>query len=155
MEEETENFLDELARDLQNNPPCQTQSTQITTNQPTDISNHDDLEKYVNDNTQKSNDILFQVISQFAKDVGDDPERAEAFAKLLKSNTDLLKLLNTRLIKEKEMANKLAIQKVKENGESMNKVIESQKSIIMNRDEIFKEILKEKKDADIIENEEN
>lgn len=156
MEEEKENLFDELARDLQNNPPCQAQSTQITTSPTNDISKEDDLEKYINDNVQKNGDILNQVINRFAKDVGDDAERAEAFSKLIKSNTDLIKVLNDRLIKERQMKNRLAIAKLKEDGENMDKLIESQKSIIMNRDEIFKEILKDKKDpkeADVIENE--
>lgn len=156
-EEDKENLFDELARDLQNNPPCQAQSTQITISPTNDISEDSDLEKYINVNAQKSGDVLFQVINQFAKDVGDDAERAEAFSKLMKSNTDLLKILNDRLVKERQMKTRLAIAKLKEDGENMDKLIESQKSITMNRDELFKELLKDKKDepkkADIIENE--
>lgn len=141
MSEDNEDILNELAKDLQDNPPCKSQSTQITQSPMTDISKEEDLEKYINDNTQKNNDVLFQVIKQFAQDVGDDPEKAQAFATLLKSNTELLKLLNDRLIKEKEMKTKIEIQKLKESGDSMEKLIDSQKSVIMNRDKIFKEIL--------------
>lgn len=148
MTDPEENILDELARDLQENPPCQTQSTQISINQPKNISSEDQLEEYINDSTQKSNDILFQVIKNFAADVGDDPERAAAFATLMKSNTDLLKLLNDRLIKVKDNKTKVDIQKLKAEGDTMEKIIDAQKSVILNRDEIFKELFKEPEEAE-------
>ena len=110
MDELEENILDELARDLQENPPCDPQPTQIHIKQPQDLSRQDDLERYVNESVQKSNDIVYQVIKNFAIDVGDDPERAVALSNLVKSNTDILKILNDRLIKEKENTVKLEIQ---------------------------------------------
>ena len=148
MDELEENILDELARDLQTNPPCDPQPTQIHIKQPQDLSKQGDLERYINESTQKSNDIIHQVIKNFAVDVGDDPERAAALSTLVKSNTDLLKLLNDRLIKEKENTVKLEIQKLRHQGESMEKIIDAQKSVIMNRDEMFKELFKDSNDDD-------
>ena len=147
--DESEDILDELARDLQTNPPCDPQPTQIHIKQPQDLSRQDDLERYVNESAQKSNDIIHQVIKNFAADVGDDPERAAALSNLVKSNTDLLKLLNDRLIKEKENVVKLEIQKLKQQGDTMEKIIDAQKSVISNRDEMFKELFKESNDGDL------
>jgi hypothetical protein len=151
MQEENDNILDELAADLQNNPPKYGRSTQITVGNTKDISNIDDLETYVNENSQKSNDIMLQVLQNFAKDIGDDAERAEAFAKLVKSNTDLLKILNTRLIKEKEFINKINIEKIRTEKETVNKLIEQQNSIVMSREEMFKELLKDAQDAEVVD----
>ena len=154
MTNEEDNILDELAKDLQANPPCQSQSTQITPTQSKDISKEKDLEAYINDNVQESSDIILQVIKQFAKDVGDDPERAEAFSKLIKSNTDTIKLLNDRLNKDRANKTKKELQKMRGEGKAMEKMIEAQKSITLSRDEMFKEVFKDIEDIENIEVEE-
>lgn len=151
MNDSEEKILDELAADLQSNPPCDTQSTTIVIKQPQDLSHLDDLERYVNESAQKSNDILFQVIKNFAADVGDDPERAAALSTLFKSNTDLIKLLNDRIIKSKNNQTRIEIQKLKEQGHTMEKIIDAQQSIITNRDDMFKELFKEAEGADEVD----
>jgi len=143
MSDENDQFLDELAKELQANPPSQPQSQQIVVQPPQQINGTDALEEYINTNTQKSNDILNQVILKFAADIGDDPERAIAFANLIKSNTDLLKILNDRLIKDKDNQTKIEIQKIKEQGEVLNEAIQQGAAVQLARNEMFKEIFKE------------
>lgn len=149
---EVDDILNELAADLQANPPKDGNhfNTPITTGQIQQIIDEDALQTYIADNTQQSNNILSQIILRFAQDVGDDPERISALATLIKGQTSLLKLLNDQLIKARDNKTKIEVQKMRSVENNIKDVIADNKSIISHREAIFKEILKEAKDAEDI-----
>lgn len=157
QEDEFNDLANELAEDLLNNPPNSKKSRELIRAEDTkDIAKKSELEEYVNTSAQKSNSILLKVIEQFANDVGDDPDRANALATLIKSNTDLLKLLNDRLIKREDNKVKLEIQKMKIDGTILNDVMNGKegKSVVASRQELFDELIKDAEDAELIEDEE-
>lgn len=148
-----DNIFNELAQDLINNPPNQPQQTQITVPQTIDdLTDDEDLEKFINNNVQVNSSIVTQIMTQFANTVGDDPERIDAFSKLVKSNADLMKILNQRLIKSKDNKVKMEIVKLRQKGEAIREAIETERTIISNRDAFFKELLKDAEEAEIVEN---
>ena len=147
-DEFNEDILDQLAADLQDNPPSMGSSGGKLTPSPTvDMDDIESVEKYVNESAQKSNDILMQVLQNFAADVHDDPERASAFAQLIKSNTELLKLFNDRINKSKDNQTKILVQQMKGQVTSVKETLEREASIVGNRDNIFKEILNDAQEA--------
>lgn len=149
---DAEDILDELAADLQANPPCQgRQTTQITINTPQNLDEDTVKEAYVNNQIQQTNDILVSAMKQFAQDVGDDPERADALSKLIDSNTKLLKLVNDQIIKSRDNKTKVEVEKIKQQSEVIKDAIEKQQNIVASRDSVFKEILKDAQDVDLEE----
>ena len=153
--EDLEDIFDELAQDLLNNPPNKPHQNAITVPKTTnDLAEDEDLEKYINDNVQVNSSLVSQITANFANQVGDDPERIAAFATLVKSNADLMKILNQRLIKSKDNKVKIEIEKLRQQGDTIRDAIETEKSIVSNRDAFFKELLKDAEDAEIVEKEE-
>jgi hypothetical protein len=151
--EEADDILNELAADLQANPPRDGNNfnAPITVGQIEQILDEDALQTYITNNTQQSNNILSQLILRFAQDVGDDPERISALANLIKGQTTLLKLLNDQLIKAKDNKTKIEIQKMKQEGNIIKDAIAGNKSVVSSRDAIFKEILKDAQDVEEID----
>jgi hypothetical protein len=155
LPEDLDNELDELVNELKDNPPNRQLFAPI--NEPTtvEISTDADLAGYINNSAQKSNNILLQVILNFANTVGDDPDRAAALAALIKSNTDILKILNDQLGKTRDNATKLAIQKMKTEAVALQETIQNEGSVVTPRDQLFKELFKDATDADFDDEEES
>lgn len=155
-EDEFDDLASSLAKDLLDNPPNSKKSRElIRAEDSKPISEKDQLESYINTSAQKSNSILLQVIEQFANDVGDDPDRANALATLIKSNTDMLKLLNDRLIKREDNKTKVEIQKMKVDGNVIRDVMSggSGKSVVASRQELFDELIKDAEEAEFVDDE--
>jgi len=153
FEDEFNEIAKGLAEELQSNPP-----NQRNFNPPMeeiavrDLNSDTTIEEYINTSAQKSNEILNQVLARLAPDVGDDPERIDAFAKLIKSNTEILKIFNDQLINNRNNQTKIVIAKMKHDG-SMKDVIENEESVVSSRDDMFRHLIKNAKITEFEEGE--
>jgi hypothetical protein len=126
LPEDLDNELDELVNELKDNPPNRQLFAPI--NEPTTVEISTDA---------------------------DDPDRAAALAALIKSNTDILKILNDQLGKTRDNATKLAIQKMKTEAVALQETIQNEGSVVTPRDQLFKELFKDATDADFDDEEES
>jgi hypothetical protein len=165
MSDDTKKIEDEIdalaneafVNELMANPPNQTPSAEIVVSQPKQLASDAQIEEFVNDGVQITNEIVAQVMKTFAQDVGDDPEKLTAFSNIVKANNDTLKILNAQIIRDRDNKTKIEIAKIKEKGDIIKDVLSGKsedKSIVSTRDEIFKELLKEAEDVEIIEDDE-
>ena len=145
---EFEELAKGLADELQNNPPNQRDfGSPLAVINITDLNTDPSIEGYINASAQKSNEILTQVIARLAPDVGDDPDRIDAFSKLIKSNTDLLKIFNDQLISNRNNQTKIEVAKIKQSGENLKAAITADGSVVANRDEMFRALAENAKEA--------
>jgi len=153
----SEDLLNELAADLQANPPNENKmlQTQISLPVNTQLNNDENIEEFINNSTQQSAGILLQVIQKFSNQIGDDPDRASALSELIKGHTNILNLLNQQIIKNRDNQTKIEIQKLKEQGNIIQDVINNDKTtVVCSRDEMFKQILDDAQDVDLVDDEE-
>jgi hypothetical protein len=154
-----EDEIDELASqalvdELMANPPNSKPKVEIVLSQPKPMSEDSQIEKHINDNVQTTTDIVTQVMTQYAKDIGDDPDRLSAFASIVKANNDTLKILNAQIIRGRDNQTKIEVAKIKQQGEIIKDVMNGDsdgKSVTASRDDVFKEIFKEVEEAEIID----
>jgi hypothetical protein len=154
LSEDLDDELDELVKDLTENPPTIQQFAAILDKPTVDLNSDATLEGYINMSAQKSNNVLLQVILNFANTVGDDPDRAAALAALIKSNVDILKVLGDQLNKNRDNITKLAVQKMKSEGDIIRETISKEGSVVTSRDDMFRELFKEAEDAELVDEDE-
>lgn len=140
-----EEAIDELISELQNNPPymkSQGLSAQPI-RKPTSVPNimgHELLEQYINTKAQESQDVLMQIILRLAQDAGDDPDKLTALSNLINNNTQILNMLNSRLIKTNDNATKVKIQELKNTKEKLKDVIETEGGVVSDRNSMMKNL---------------
>jgi len=151
-----QDLINELAEELLENPPNGSRQYEIEVSENKPLSQDNQIEKFVNDSIQQTDSILQQVLLQYARDVGDDPERIAALSQLVKSKSDSIKILADQLNKARDNETKIELQKLKQQGETIREIIngEDGKSVVSTRDEIFKEVLKEAEVVQFDEDEE-
>lgn len=148
---ETNNIdlLNELAQELQANPPKSSQPQRSLQIQPVkNINDEDSIKEYLNGSIQTNINASTALIIRLINDIQDEPEKIDALASLLKSNKDLLGLLNTQLLKQKEIAVKLKLGEMKLGSHQIKERVENAKSVVCSRNEAFKAMLNEAEESD-------
>lgn len=147
-----EDELDGLLVELQKNPKNLSKSSSNKPTPPTvieDISSEENVLQYIDTNVQKILSTTLDTLQNFAKDVGDDPERVSALAKLMSSNGKILEILNKRLLKDRDIRSKKELQEEKINQAKIKEIIDKNKSVITGREEMFDYIFEKAKNEAI------
>lgn len=141
MDKDLNQELDELVNELSKNPISgnnNTQHNQLSLpSQTKKLKSDEILADFVDENLQKTNDLTLNVLLQIANQLHGDPDRIEAFANLLDKHSNILKLLNDRIIKNKDNKTKILIQQMKNESDKIKDEIEKGGTITSGREDLF------------------
>lgn len=145
--ENVDDELDELLTEFQNMNVSVSDETKNSITPLVDLSNEDELEKFVNNNTQ---DLIatgigaVKTLMQDAQASG-DPELITSVSQFAKSITSSLDLLNKQVIKNKELKNKIELENLKKE-QTIKDGLNEVKGFISDRENAFKSILNDLKE---------
>lgn len=153
--ENIEKELDSLLSELQSNPGILDKSN---VNKPStinsappiinDLSDEKSLQRYIDSTVQETIHSLAQPINDLIQDAGDCPDKLNALSGLITVKGRILSILNSRLLKEKELRTRVELQNARLDN-NIKEVLSKGKSIVCTRDEMMDYIFDKIKPADI------
>lgn len=142
--EQVDDELDELLEEFQNMDISVSPETQNSIVPLKDLTKEEDLEKFVNDNTQELITSGMTAVKNLIQDAqaSGDPELIASVSRFSQTLTSSLELLNKQVLKNKDIKSKLEIEKLKRD-ESVKQGLDEVKGFISDRENAFKSILED------------